>query len=53
VVAVSFGFVIQPPEKIKQIKPDAVLITSFSKQEEIHDCIRQISGDCIPVKKIV
>jgi DNA-binding MarR family transcriptional regulator len=47
------GFVIQPPEKITQIKPDAVLITSFSKQEEIHDCIRQISGDCIPVKKIV
>jgi DNA-binding MarR family transcriptional regulator len=47
------GFVIQPPENIIQIKPDAVLITSFSKQEEIHDCIRQISGDCIPVKKIV
>jgi DNA-binding MarR family transcriptional regulator len=48
-----YGFVIQPPEHIKQIKPDAVLITSFSKQEEIHNCIRQISGDCIPVKKIV
>ncbi len=47
------GFVIQPPDKINQIKPDAVLITSFSKQEEIHDCIRQISGDCIPVKKII
>ena len=47
------GFVIQPPEKIIQINPDAILITSFSKQEEIHDCIRQISGDCIPVKKIV
>jgi DNA-binding MarR family transcriptional regulator len=47
------GFVIQPPEQIKLIKPDAVLITSFSKQEEIHDCIRKISGDCIPVKKIV
>lgn len=47
------GFVIQPPEQIKQIKPDAVLITSFAKQEEIHDRIRQISGDCIPVKKII
>ena len=47
------GFVIQPPEQINHIKPDAVLITSFSKQEEIHNCIRQISGDCIPVKKIV
>jgi DNA-binding MarR family transcriptional regulator len=47
------GFVIQPPERLTQLKPDAVLITSFSKQEEIHGCIRQISGDCIPVKKIV
>lgn len=47
------GFVIQPPEKIKQIKPDAVLITSFSKQEEIHDCIRHLTGDGIPVIKIV
>jgi len=47
------GHIIQPPEALKLIEPDAVLITSFAKQEEIHERIRQIAGDHIPVRKII
>jgi predicted transcriptional regulator len=46
------GMVVQEPEKLGQINPDAVLITSFGKQEEIYDRIRQLVGDKIQVKKL-
>jgi predicted transcriptional regulator len=46
------GLIVQKPEKLEQINPDAVVITSFGKQEEIHECIRQLVGDKIRVKKL-
>ena len=46
------GLIIQPPEKLKEIKPDAVLITSFGKQEEIFADIRSLLEDQIPIKRL-
>lgn len=46
------GFVIQPAEILAQLKVDAVVITSFARQEEIHARIRQIVGDDIKVKRL-
>ena len=45
-------FTIQPPEVIKELAPDAIIITSFGKQEEISQCIQEIVGDSIPVKRL-
>ncbi len=46
------GIIVQEPEKLEQINPDAVVITSFGKQEEIYECIRQLVGNKIKVKKL-
>lgn len=46
------GLIVQEPERLEQINPDAVVITSFGKQEEIHERIRQLVGDKIRVKKL-
>ena len=46
------GMIVQEPEKLEQINPDAVVITSFGKQEEIYDRIRQLVGGKIKVKKL-
>jgi len=46
------GLIVQKPEKLEQINPDAVVITSFGRQEEIYACIRQLVGDKIRVKKL-
>lgn len=46
------GMIVQKPEKLGQINPDAVVITSFGKQEEIYECIRQLVGDKIKIKKL-
>ena len=46
------GLFIQPPYKLKEINPDAVLITSYAKQEEIHAHIRNVIGKKIRVKKL-
>ncbi len=46
------GFFIQPPEKLREINPDAVLITSYAKQEEIYKSIRNIIGDDIRIKNL-
>jgi hypothetical protein len=46
------GLIVQKPERLERINPDAVVITSFGKQEEIHDRIRQLVGDKIRVKKL-
>jgi predicted transcriptional regulator len=46
------GLIVQEPEKLEEINPDAVVITSFGKQEEIYDRIRQLVGDKIIIKKL-
>lgn len=43
------GTLIQAPETISQIDPDAVLITSFARQDEIYNNIETIIGDNIEV----
>lgn len=46
------GLTILPPEQLNKMDLDAVVITSFARQEEIHDSIRAIIGDKIPIKKL-
>ncbi len=46
------GLKIQSPEILKKIKVDAIVITSFGKQEEIYQMIRKMFGDKIKVKKL-
>ncbi|WP_320040115.1 MarR family winged helix-turn-helix transcriptional regulator [uncultured Desulfobacter sp.] len=43
------GTLIQAPEAISQIDPDAVLITSFARQDEIYNNIESILGEDIEV----
>lgn len=46
------GLIIQPPEVLKAIHTDAVLITSFARQEEIHKCVRHLTGEKIKVVRL-
>lgn len=46
------GFIIKKPEELKKIGADAIVITSFARQEEIHECIRQLLGEEVKVKKL-
>jgi DNA-binding MarR family transcriptional regulator len=46
------GFVVRAPESLKEMNADAVLITSFASQEEIHGCIQQVLGDGVEVRKV-
>ncbi len=46
------GFMIKPPGAIRDIRPDAVIITSFAHQEEMYASIQQIAGQDIAVKKL-
>jgi DNA-binding MarR family transcriptional regulator len=46
------GFVIQEPARLKEMQADAVLITSFARQEEIYGSIRQVLGDRATVKRL-
>lgn len=46
------GLEIQSPEEIRGIQPDAVVITSFGKQEEIYRQIQTISGNEIKIIKL-
>ncbi len=46
------GLLIQPPEEIKRIRPDAVIITSFARQEEIHGYLKKLVGKKIKIKKL-
>lgn len=45
------GLEIRSPEDIIEIRPDAVIITSFGKQEEIYQQVRTISND-IEIRKL-
>ncbi|MHC4558348.1 MAG: winged helix-turn-helix transcriptional regulator [Planctomycetota bacterium] len=46
------GLTIQAPERLRQIDADAVVITSFARQEEIHECVHQISGERVKILKL-
>ncbi len=46
------GLRVEAPERLKDKDADAVVITSFAKQEEIHRCIRKITGDEVKIKKL-
>lgn len=46
------GLFIQKPEELKDIEADAVLITSFARQEDIHECILELFGKKIIVMKL-
>jgi len=46
------GLTIKPPEMLKKTNVDAVVITSFGKQEQIYESIRQFVGEKIKVKKL-
>lgn len=46
------GLMVQKPEGLSQIAADAIVINSFARQEEIHDCVRQVMGEGIKVVKL-
>jgi DNA-binding MarR family transcriptional regulator len=46
------GFVVQEPARLKEMQADAVLITSFARQEEIHGSIQQMLGNQATVKRL-
>ena len=46
------GLIVQEPGKLEEINPDAVVITSFGKQDEIYECIRELVGNKIKIKKL-
>ncbi len=46
------GLPIRPPDDIMQIRPDAVVITSFGKQEEIYQKVKNITGNQIKIRKL-
>jgi predicted transcriptional regulator len=46
------GLMVQEPQKLEEINPDVIVITSFGKQDEIHGCIRELVGDKIKIKKL-
>lgn len=46
------GLVIQAPEMLQQIHPDAVVITSFGRQEEIYDSVKGLEKDGVKIKRL-
>jgi predicted transcriptional regulator len=46
------GLEIRSPHEINHIQPDAVVITSFGRQEEIFQQVRTISGETIRIRKL-
>jgi DNA-binding MarR family transcriptional regulator len=46
------GLTIKAPDHLKKMNVDAVVITSYAKQKEIHECIRQLAGENIKVKNL-
>ncbi len=46
------GLIVQHPDQLKIIHPDAVIITSFAQQEEIGKSIRQFAGKSVKIKKL-
>lgn len=46
------GLKIRDPSEIRKISPDAVVITSFARQEEIYSYLQDLVHDEIKVKKL-
>ena len=46
------GLEIHSPQALNRIQPDAVVITSFGRQEEIFQQVRSISGNAIKIRKL-
>lgn len=46
------GVTVREPKDLTRIEADAVVITSFGRQEEIHEYVRQIVGDRIRIVKL-
>jgi DNA-binding MarR family transcriptional regulator len=46
------GLLIQSPEEVRRINPDAVIITSFARQEEIYNFIKGLVCKKTKVKKL-
>jgi DNA-binding MarR family transcriptional regulator len=46
------GLTIQPPEELKQKKVDAILITSFARQAEIHALIKDLLGEEVKIRTL-
>ncbi len=47
------GLKIQSPMVIKKLRPDAVVITSFGRQEEIYQQVRKLTKNSIEIKKLL
>ena len=45
------GLPISHPDALKSLDVDAVVITSYARQKEIHDCIGRIAGEDVRIKK--
>jgi DNA-binding MarR family transcriptional regulator len=46
------GLQIGAPKELNKMGLDAVVITSFGKQEEIYECVRKFAGNEIRVRKL-
>jgi len=46
------GLTVQPPDFLEEIDVDAVVITSFGKQDEIYAFIRKLVGRKVEVRKL-
>lgn len=46
------GLVIQSPEKLKELVPDAIVITSFGRQEEIFADVQRLVGKNAKIKRL-
>ncbi len=46
------GLTVQKPESLNQIEVDAVVITSFGRQEEMHDDVRKLVGNQMKVVRL-
>ena len=46
------GLVIQHPEMLQQMQPDAVLITSFGRQEEIYATVKSLVKADVKIKRL-
>ncbi len=49
---VFHGHLISAPQRIRELAPDSVIITSFAKQDEIFDSIRSLENEGIAIQKL-
>ena len=46
------GLMIQAPEMLRQMHPDAVVITSFGRQEEIYESVKNLVQKGVKIKRL-